>query len=68
MTNDELNAFTAERPYKTTAIDVVATGIATIPATSAAGTDAPVYNLAGQRVSAPRKGMFIKAGKTVIFK
>jgi len=68
MTNDELNAFTAEKPYKTTAIDVVATGIATIPAASAAGTDAPVYNLAGQRVSAPRKGMFIKAGKTVIFK
>ncbi len=68
MTNAELNAFTAEKPYKTTAIDVVATGIATIPATSAAGTDAPVYNLAGQRVSAPRKGMFIKAGKTVIFK
>jgi len=68
MTNDELNAFTAEKPYKTTAIDVVATGIATIPAASAAGTDAPVYNLAGQRVSAPRKGVFIKAGKTVIFK
>ena len=65
MTNAELNAFTAEKPYKTTAVDVVATGISTA---KAEGAKAMIFNLAGQRLDAPAKGLNIIGGKKVMVK
>ena len=44
------------------------TGIATIPAASAAGTAAHVYNLAGQRVKTAAKGIFIQNGRKIAAK
>jgi len=44
------------------------TGIATIPVASAAGTAAPVYNLAGQRVKTAAKGIFIQNGRKIAAK
>ncbi len=65
MTNAELNAFTAEKPYKTTAVDVVATGISTA---KVEGAKAMIFNLAGQRLDAPAKGLNIIGGKKVMVK
>lgn len=42
-----------------------ATGISTIT-TDAAADNAPIYNLAGQKVSKAYKGVVIKAGKKMI--
>ena len=46
------------------------TGIETVSVTPAAvfDTTAPVYNLAGQRLSAPRKGIMIQEGRKVVVK
>lgn len=46
------------------------TGIETVSVTPAAVFDsnAPVYNLAGQRLSAPRKGIMIQKGRKVVIK
>ena len=44
------------------------TSIATIPAASAAGTAAHVYNLAGQRVKTAAKGIFIQDGRKIAAK
>ena len=63
MTNAELNAFTAEKPYKTTAVSVVATGINDL---KAEGGKAAIFNMAGQRVAAPVKGLNIIDGKIVL--
>ncbi|MBQ8064615.1 MAG: hypothetical protein IJ200_03040, partial [Prevotella sp.] len=65
MTNAEFPLFTAEKPYKTTAIDVVASGINDI---KAEGTKAMIFNLAGQRIDAPQKGINIIGGKKVVLK
>ena len=65
MTNAELNAFTAEKPYKTTAIDVVASGINDIKAQDG---KAQIFNLAGQRVATLKKGINIMNGKKVMVK
>ena len=65
MTNAELNAFTAEKPYKTTAIDVVASGINDIKAQDG---KAQIFNLAGQRVDTLKKGINIMNGKKVMVK
>ena len=62
MTNAEFPLFTAEKPYKTTAVDVVASGINDI---KAEGTKAMIFNLAGQRIDAPQKGINIIGGKKV---
>jgi hypothetical protein len=63
MTNAELNAFTAEKPYKTTAVSVVVTGINDL---KAEGGKAAIFNMAGQRVAAPVKGLNIIDGKIVL--
>ncbi len=65
MTNAELNAFTAEKPYKTTAIDVIASGINDIKAQDG---KAQIFNLAGQRVATLKKGINIMNGKKVMVK
>lgn len=61
MTNSELSGLTA----KTTAIDVVVTGINGVK-TEARKTG--IFNLAGQRMAQPRKGLNIINGKKVIVK
>ena len=67
MTNAELPLFTAEKPYMTTAMKVVAsgTGIRTIAADKAQGA---WYNLKGQRIDVPSKGLYIHNGKKVVIK
>lgn len=66
MTNAELPTFTDAKPYKTTAVNVTAaTGISTITAEAAA---VEWYNLNGQRIQKPTKGLYIKNGKKVILK
>jgi hypothetical protein len=68
MTNTELNAFTAEKPYITTTMEVKVSGsgISTIAAENAKKGE--WYNLNGQRVSAPQKGLFIQNGRKVVIK
>lgn len=63
MTNAELDGFTAEQPYKTIAIDIVAAAISNVKVKS---TRATIFNLAGQRMNAPKKGLNIIDGKKVI--
>jgi len=67
MTNAEFPLFTAEKPYMTTAMKVVAsgTGIRTIAADKANGA---WYNLKGQRIDVPSKGLYIHNGKKVVIK
>lgn len=66
MTNAELDAFTAEKPYTTTTLKVATTtGITSMKATYGQSV---YYNLNGQRIAAPAKGMFIQNGKKVIKK
>ena len=48
-------------------LKAVATGIKT-PATITNNSDAPIYNLAGQRITKPAKGIYIKNGKKYIVK
>ena len=45
-----------------------ASGIETIENGQSADADAPVYNLNGQRVNTPAKGVYIKNGRKVIMK
>lgn len=46
-----------------------ATGISSVPvADDGMATDAPVYNLKGQRVSQPQKGLYIVNGKKMVIK
>lgn len=46
-----------------------ATGISSVPAANdGMATDAPVYNLKGQRVSQPQKGLYIVNGKKMVIK
>ena len=68
MTNTELNAFTAEKPYITTTMEVKGSGsgISTIAVEKAKKGE--WYNLNGQRVSAPQKGLFIQNGRKVVIK
>lgn len=65
MTNAELDAFTAEKPYKTSAIDIVSAAIKNLKAEN---TRAAIFNLAGQRLDAPQKGLNIIGGKKVMMK
>lgn len=66
MTNAELSEFTAEKPYTTTTLKVATTtGITSMKATYGQSV---YYNLYGQRIAAPAKGMFIQNGKKVIKK
>jgi len=65
MTNAELDAFTAEKPYKTSAIDIVSAAIKNLKVES---TRAAIFNLAGQRLDAPQKGLNIVGGKKMIMK
>ena len=68
MTNTELNAFTAEKPYITTTMEVKGSGsgISTIAAEKAKKGE--WYNLNGQRVIAPAKGLYIINGKKIAVK
>ena len=68
MTNAELSAFTVEKPYITTTMEVKGSGsgISTIAAEKAKKGE--WYNLNGQRVSAPQKGLFIQNGRKVVIK
>ncbi len=68
MTNAELNAFTAEKPYITTTMEVKGSGsgISTIAAEKAKKGE--WYNLNGQRVIAPAKGLYIINGKKIAVK
>ena len=68
MTNAELNAFTAEKPYITTTMEVKGSGsgISTIAAEKAKKGE--WYNLNGQRVIAPAKGLYIINGKKMVVK
>ena len=66
MTNAELDAFTAEKPYTTTVTNIaVADGIFDV---INGDGDGVWRNLKGQQVTTPRKGVFVKDGKAVIFK
>ena len=67
MTNAEFPLFTAEKPYMTTVMKVEGggTGIRTIAADKAQGV---WYNLKGQRVDAPTKGLYIVNGRVVVIK
>ena len=66
MTNAELNAFTAEKPYMTTTLKVtIPTGITSIKTIN---DKSVYYTLNGQRIATPTKGMFIQNGKKVIKK
>ena len=47
--------------------DITATGIETISADQS-DKNAPVYNLAGQKITIPRKGINIIGGKKVVVK
>ena len=66
MTNAELSDFTAEKPFKTTAVSIVGTAIRHPEAFEP--VDVPVYNLNGQRVNGNAKGIVIKNGKKFIVK
>ena len=68
MTNAELNAFTAEKPYITTTMEVKGSGsgISTIAAENTKKGE--WYNLNGQRVIAPAKGLYIINGKKIVVK
>ena len=66
MTNELFPLFTAEKPYMTTTLKVaIPTGITSIKATN---DKSVYYNLNGQRIAAPTKGMFIQNGKKIIKK
>ena len=67
MTNAEFPLFTAEKPYITTTMEVKGsgTGISTIAADKANGA---WYNLKGQRIDVPSKGLYIHNGKKVVVK
>lgn len=68
MTNAELPAFTAEKPYLTTNMKVEGTdGIDSIESDGVNGAKV-WYNLAGQRVAQPStKGVYIRNGKKIIY-
>ena len=66
MTNAELNAFTAEKPFKTVAVDVEFDGIQVL--NPAQIGDGIWYNLQGIRVENPSKGLYIKNGKIYFVK
>ena len=72
MTNAELPLFTLAKPFVTTAVDIaVHTGINDVfhrMENEEKINDNVIYNLNGQRVSAPQKGLFIRNGKKVILK
>ena len=66
MTNAELDAFTAEKPYTTTVTTIaVADGISTLATEK---TPAVWFNLAGQKVTSPKNGVYVKDGKAVFVK
>ena len=59
MTNEELNAFTAEKPYLTTTIKNVEYVSVGIDELKNADSTVVIYNLRGQRVDTPTKGLYI---------
>jgi hypothetical protein len=72
MTNAELPLFTMDKPFVTAVVDIApTTGISDASRRMENVekiSDNVIYNLNGQRVSAPQKGLFIRNGKKVILK